>query len=83
MVPVLEVIVAIAYLAIGYGGIANAVANMDFNGIFESVKGAIIFLVAATAIITGLCFLPAFKSKANLRIAIWNIIWMIFTVSSM
>lgn len=83
VIPILEFIVVIAYFAIGFGGIANAFQNMDFVGMFESVQTAIWFLVIATIIITILCFVPLFKSKANVKIAIWNIIWLAFSIYSL
>ena len=83
VIPILEVIVIIAYFAIGYGGIIKAFQNFDFAGMFKSVQTAIWFLVIATVVITILCFVPLFKSKANVRIAIWNIIWLGFTIYSL
>lgn len=82
VITVLEIIVAIVYLVIGFGGIVRAVERMDFVGIFESVKIAIIFLIIATAVVTALCFVPVFKSKGNVRLAIWNIIWIAFSIYS-
>ncbi len=82
VITFLEIIVIIAYFVIGFGGLADAFKRMSFSGMFESVKTAIIFLIVATAIITILCFVPVFKSKANIRLAIWNIIWMGFTLYS-
>lgn len=82
VITVLEIIVIVAYFIIGFGGIANAVENMDFVGIFESVKTAIIFLIIATVVITVLCFVPIFKSRSNIRWAIWNIIWVAFSIYS-
>lgn len=83
VIPVLEFIVIIAYLVIGFGGIMDAFKSFDFAGMFKSVETAIWFLVIATVVITVLCFLPPFKSKANKRIAIWNIIWLAFTIYSL
>ena len=83
VIPILEIIVMVAYFAIGFGGIANAFQNFDFVGMFESVKTAIWFLVIATVVITILCFVPIFKSKANVKIALWNIIWLGFTLYSL
>lgn len=82
VITVLEIIVIVAYFAIGFGGLANAFKHMDFVGMFESVKTAIVFLIIATAIITILCFVPIFKSKGNVRWAIWNIIWIAFSIYS-
>lgn len=82
VITVLEIIVIVAYLAIGFGGLANAFKHMDFVGMFESVRTAIVFLIIATAIITILCFVPIFKSKGNVRWAIWNIIWIAFSIYS-
>ncbi len=83
LIPILEFVVIIAYFAIGYKGIINGVSNMDIGGMFEGVRTAIIFLIIAIAVLTVLCFLPLFKSKTNDRWAIWNVIWIIFTVYSM
>ena len=82
VITVLEILVIIAYFVIGFGGIANAFKQMDFAGMFESVKSAIVFLIVAIAIITVLCFVPIFKSKGNVRWAIWNIIWIAFSIYS-
>lgn len=80
VIPVLEVIVIIAYLVIGFGGLFDALQRMDFVGMFESVKNAIIFLIVAIVIITALCFVPIFRSKLNLFFAIWNIFWIALSV---
>ena len=82
VIPLLEFIVIIAYFAIGYGGLMNAFSHMDFAGMFESVRIAISFLIVAIALLTVLCFLPAFKSKGNVYWAIWNIIWIVFSIYS-
>lgn len=82
VITVLEIITIVAYFAIGFGGLANAFKHMDFVGMFESVRTAIFFLIATTAIITILCFVPIFKSKVNVRWAIWNIIWIAFSIYS-
>lgn len=82
VITVLEIIVIVAYFAIGFGGLANAFEHMDFAGMFESVRIAIIFLIAATAVITVLCFVPIFKSRGNVRWAIWNMIWIAFSIYS-
>ena len=83
VIGILELIVVIAYFAIGFGGITNAFKDFDFAGMFKSVETAIWFLVIATVVITVLCFIPIFKSKANVRIAIWNIVWLAFTIYSL
>ena len=80
LIPIFELIILIAYFAIGIGGIADAAQHMDFAGMFESVKTAVIFLIVAIAVITVLCFLPLFRSRFNVFCAIWNIIWIAFTV---
>jgi len=82
LITVLEILIIIAYFVIGFGGIAKAVQDMDFVGIFESVWIAILFLIIATAVVTVMCFLPLFKSKVNIRWAIWNIIWIAFSIYS-
>ncbi len=83
VIPVLEAIVMVAYLVIGFGGIMDAFKSFDFAGMFKSVETAIWFLVIATVVITVLCFLPLFKSKANKSIAIWNIIWLVIVLYSL
>lgn len=80
IVTALDIIVYIAYFIIGIGGISNATERMDFVGIFDSVRVAIIFLILATIVITVLCFIPIFKSKVNIRLAIWNIIWIVLNI---
>lgn len=82
VITILEIIVIIAYFVIGFGGIARAFKQMSFVGMFDSVRVAILFLIIATAIITVLCFVPVFKSKSNVRLAIWNIIWIGFSIYS-
>ena len=76
MIKILEILVVFAYLIIGFGGIANASKQMNIVGMFESVKTAITFLIIAIVIISILCFVPIFKSKSNVFLAIWNIIWI-------
>lgn len=83
IITLLEVVIMIAFLVIGFGGIAHAFANMSFVGMFRSVETAIWFLVIATVVTTIMCFLPPFKSEGNMRIAIWNMIWLVFTVYSL
>jgi hypothetical protein len=83
VITILEIIIIFAYFAIGYGGIVKGFENMDFAGMFESVKTAIIFLIAATVVITILCFVPIFKSTSNVRLAIWNIVWIALTIYSL
>lgn len=80
LIPVLEIIVIVAYFAIGFGGIKDAFAHMDFEGMFKSVETAITFLLVATIILAILCFVPIFKSKGNIRWAIWDIIWVVLTI---
>lgn len=80
LIPILEIIVAAAYLFIAYKGIIDSAAGFDLVGMFEAVRGAMLFLIIATVVITILCFIPVFRSKANRSIAIWNIIWIIFTI---
>lgn len=83
VITILELIIIVAYLAIGFKGIFNAAENMDFAGIFESVYIDIWFLIIAIAIVTILCFVPIFKSKANVKWAIWNVIWIAFSIYSL
>lgn len=80
VISLVEVIIVIAYFAIGFGGMFRAFQNLDFVGIFDSVRVAIWFLVLATMVVTVLCFVPLFRSKANTKVAIWNIIWLIFSI---
>ena len=63
LIPVLEIIVMIAYLLIGFKGIIKALKTFNFAGMFESVSVAIWFLNIATIILTVLCFIPLFKSR--------------------
>lgn len=83
VIPIAEVLTMVAYLILGYKGIARAIKHMDFAGMFKSIETAIWFLIIATAITTILCFVPIFKSKSNTSIAIWNIIWLVFVIYTM
>lgn len=80
LVPILDVAIVVIYFIVGYSKLFRAFKHMDFVGMFDSVRVAIIFLLIATAVVTVLCFLPIFKSKLNYRIAVWNVIWMILTI---
>ncbi len=80
LVDVIEVIIVIAYLWIGFKGIFNGAMNFDVGAMFSAVKGAIWFLVVAIAANTVLCLLPKFTSKGNRTLVIWNVIWIIYTV---
>ncbi len=77
LVDVIECVIVIAYLGIAFKGISN---GADIGAMFSAVKGAIWFLVVAIAANTVLCLLPKFTSKGNRTIAIWNVIWIAYTV---
>ncbi len=80
LVDVIECVIVIAYLGIGFKGISDGAMNFDIGAMFSAVKGAIWFLVVAIAANTVLCLLPKFTSKGNRTIAIWNVIWIAYTV---
>lgn len=80
LISVLELLILIAYFVIGARGIHTAMKNMDFVGMFDSVYKAIWFLVIATMFTTILCFLRPFKSKGTMYIAVWNIVWIGFSL---
>lgn len=82
MITVLELIEIVIYFAIAYKAMSRAIKHSDFVGMFESIRVAIIFLIISTIITTVLCFIPIFKSKGNMRWAIWNIIWVAFSIYS-
>lgn len=80
VIVLLEVLIILAYLAIGFGGIFKSGMDGDIAGMFEAVKAAVYFLIIATAAVTVMCFLPAFKSKWNMVVAICNILWLIWII---
>lgn len=80
VIPILEFLVFIAYFTIGFGGIAYSASQGDLGGIVGSTIVAIIFLEVAILVIAILCFVPIFKSKGNVRWAIWNIIWFVINI---
>lgn len=41
---------------------------------------AVWFLIIGAVIQAILCFLPVFKSKGNMRVAVWNLIWIGFNL---
>lgn len=82
MIPLLEIVAIIAYFAIAYSELFENAASLNIVGMFEGVKTAIIFLIVAIAVLTLLCFIPVFKSRGNIRWAIFNIIWIVFNVST-
>ncbi len=80
LVDLIEIIIVILYLWIGLRGIFHGAMNFDFAAMFKSVKVAIWFLVAAIAANTVLSLHPLFTSKGNRTLAIWNVIWIVFTI---
>ena len=76
VIPVLEVLTVVIYFALVWSALKDFSSGFDLGALFGSVKSAVYFLVFATIVITVLCFIPAFKSKGNIRVAIWNIIWL-------
>ena len=83
LIPILDILVVIIYLVIGFGGLANSARSMDIGGMYNSVNTAIWFLIVAVVVITILCFLPVFKSKTNTGIAIFNIVWLAWIIYSL
>ena len=83
VIPELEIIIAAIYLYLVLSEWKDFSSSLDLKGMLESATALVWFLVVATAIVTVLCFMAPFKSKANKRIAIWNIIWIALTVYSL
>lgn len=83
LIPVLDFLVLIIYLVIGFGGLAMSAKSMDVGGMYNSVNAAIWFLIVAVIVITILCFIPVFKSKFNTGIAIFNILWLAWIIYSL
>ena len=41
---------------------------------------AVWFLIIGAVIQTIMCFFPIFKSKGNMRLAVWNMVWIGFNL---
>lgn len=79
-VPFLEVVIVIGYLILGWGAISDFISSFDLGSLFEDIMGAIYFLIGGTIVTTIMCFIPAFKSRNNMYIAVWNIVWLGFNI---
>lgn len=80
MVSFLEVILVIGYFILGGSAIMDFIFSFDLASLFEGILDAIYFLIGGTVITTIMCFIPIFKSKNNMYIAVWNIVWLGFNV---
>ncbi|MDE5785405.1 MAG: hypothetical protein K2H98_02640 [Duncaniella sp.] len=80
VIPLLEGIIIIGYLLLGWSAISNFISSFDFESLFEDIIGAIYFLIISTIVQTILCFIPVFKSRGNMIIAVWNIVWLGFNL---
>ena len=80
LVDVVEILIVIVYLLVVYLGISEAFSSIDFAKVLQTYLVAVWFLVIATAVNTVLCVLRPFTSKGNRLLAIWNVIWIAFTV---
>lgn len=80
IIGVLEILIVVAYFAIGIGGIFKSGMDYDFEGMVGALKAAILFLIIATVALTVMCFLPPFKSKGNMVVAVCNILWLIWII---
>lgn len=80
VVPVFEVFMAIGYLILGWNAVTEFISSFDFDAFAEDITNAIYFFIACTVVSTIMCFIPIFKSKSNMYIAVCNIIWLGFNL---
>ena len=80
VVPVFEVVMVIGYLILGWSAITEFLSSFDIVEFAQDVANAVYFFIACTVISTIMCFIPVFKSKSNMYIAVCNIIWLGFNL---
>ena len=80
VVPLFEVVMVIGYLLLGWNAVTSFIESFDFGAFFENIVNAIYFLIACTIISTIMCFIPVFKSRNNMYIAVCNIVWLAFNL---
>ncbi len=80
MVSFLEVILVIGYFILGWSAITSFITSFDIANLFQDILDAIYFLIGGTIVTTVMCFIPVFKSRNNMYIAVCNIVWLLFNL---
>ena len=80
VVPVFEAVMVIGYFLLAWNAVSEFISSFDIIGFFQSIVSAIYFLIVCTIISTIMCFIPKFKSRSNIYIAVGNIIWLGFNI---
>lgn len=80
LIPILECVMIVAYMVFIVRNTMNSMRSMDIEGMVSNSIAAQWVLSLLTLAITVLCFMPKFKSKLNTKIAVVNIVWLIFFV---
>lgn len=76
VVPVLDFMAFVGYFALGYGAIFKLFTTFDFVAFANNISAAVYFFVACTILVVVMCFIPVFKSKNNMGLAVCNIVWL-------
>lgn len=74
---IIEVVLVVVYLIIGFEGIMDGFASFDFEAMFEAVDEAILFLTIATFVVA-MCFLliKPLRNKTTRNMAIVDLVWV-------
>lgn len=80
VIDVIEIILFVGYFALGWRAFSSFFSSFDLESFFDNIMAAVWFLIIGAVIQTILCFLTAFKSKGNMRVAVWNLVWIGFNL---
>lgn len=80
VIDVIEIILIVGYFVLGWKAFSKFISSFDLVDFFNNIMIAVWFLIIGAVIQTILCFLPVFKSKGNMRVAVWNLIWIGFNL---
>ncbi len=74
---VLEVLIVVIFGFIMFGG------SHSIAGAFSAMRKGFWFITLATIVVAVMCFLPAFTSKANKKMAIFDLVWAAWMIYSL
>lgn len=80
VVPLFEVAMVIVYFILAWNAMTEFFSSFDLAALSDDVAGAVYFLIVCTIISTIMCFIPVFKSRTNMYIAVCNIVWLGFNL---
>lgn len=83
VVPVLEVVLIGVYAILGWNAITEFFSSFNFAEFAEDITTAVYFFIGGTVISTVMCFIPIFKSRSNMYLAVFNIVWLGFNIYSL